>query len=177
MNEQPLLQIDQQKLLGVVIDQGLPWNDQVKSVCNTISSNLALFRRIISYLLFYTRKLFYQNFIQAYLDYCSVACGSSSKISSLLKLQKRAVRLIYNLPAREHSGPLFKKLKWLPVQQRTNFKTAIVVYKALNGLAPKYMTDLFTHQNQIKQRLTRISSHNNVYMPILKLKRLNSLYQ
>ena len=140
-----------QKLLGVVIDQDLTWNDQVKSVCNTVSRNLALFRRIKSYLPFDTRKLFYQNFIQVYFDYCSVVWGYSSKISSLLKLQKRAARLIYDLPGREHSGPLFKKLKWLPLQQRINFKAAIVVYKALNGLSPKYMTDLFTHQNQIKQ--------------------------
>ena len=95
--------------------------------------------------------------------------GSSTKISSLLKLQKRAARLIYDLPGREHSGPLFKKLKWLPVQQRIIFKTAIVVYKALNGLAPKYMTDSFTDQNQIKQRLTRSSSQNNLYVPRSKL--------
>ncbi len=29
----------------------------------------------------------------------------------VLKLHKRAERLIYDLPGREHSGPLFKKLK------------------------------------------------------------------
>ena len=171
MNGQPLLQIHQQKLLGVVIDQDLTWNVQVKNICNTVSRNLALFRRIKSYLPFDTRKLFYQNFIQVYFDYCSVVWGSSTKISSLLKLQKRAARLIYDLPGREHSGPLFKKLKWLPVQQRIIFKTAIVVYKALNGLAPKYMTDSFTDQNQIKQRLTRSSSHNNLYVPRSKLKK------
>ena len=54
MNEQPLLQTDQQKLLGVVIDQDLTWNDQIKSVCNTISCSLALFRRNKSYLPFDT---------------------------------------------------------------------------------------------------------------------------
>ena len=50
MNEQQLRQIDQQKLLGVVIDQDLIWNDQVNSVCNIVSHNLALFRKIKSYL-------------------------------------------------------------------------------------------------------------------------------
>ena len=34
-----------------------------------------------------------------------------------LKLQKRAARLIYDLPGREHSVPLFKKLEWLPVNK------------------------------------------------------------
>ena len=41
-------------------------------------------------------------FIYLYKDGSSI----SSKISSLLQLQKRAVRLIYDLPDREHSGPL-----------------------------------------------------------------------
>ena len=142
-----------------------------------MSRNIALFRRIKSYLPFDTRKLFYQNFIQVYFDYCSVVCGYYLKISSLLKLQKRAARLIYDLPSREHSGPLFKRLKWLPLRQRIKFKTAIVVYKALNGPSPKYMTDVFTHQNQIKQRSQRSSSHNNLYVPRSKLKRLRSQYQ
>ena len=69
MNEQPLLQIHQQKLLGVIIDQDITLNDQVKHVWNTVSRNLALLRRIKSYLPFDTRKLFYQNFIQVYFDY------------------------------------------------------------------------------------------------------------
>ena len=70
----------------------------------------------------------------------------------------------------DHSA-LFKILKWLPAQQRINFKRTIVVYKALNGLSPKYMTDLFIHQNQIKQPLTRSSSHKNLYVPRSKLKK------
>ena len=33
------------------------------------------------------------------------------------------------------------------------------------------MTDLFTHQNEIKQRSTRSSSLNNLYVPKSKLKK------
>ncbi len=76
LNEQPLSQIQKEKLLGVVIDQDLTWNNHVKCVCNTVSRNLALFRRIKSYLPFDTIKLCYQNFIQVSFDYCSVVWGS-----------------------------------------------------------------------------------------------------
>ena len=52
---------------------------------------------------------------------------------------------------------------------------AVLCYKHCKtgneGLSPKYMIDLFTHQNQIKQRLTRSSSHNNLYVPRSKLKK------
>ena len=33
-------------------------------------------------------------------------------------------------------------LHWLPVEQRIQYKLLIQVYKALNGLAPEYITDL-----------------------------------
>ena len=32
-------------------------------------------------------------------------------------------------------------LHWLPVQQRIEFKMAVLVYKALNGLSPQYLAD------------------------------------
>ena len=34
------------------------------------------------------------------------------------------------------------KLHWLPVEQRIQYKLLILVYKALNGLAPEYISDL-----------------------------------
>lgn len=39
---------------------------------------------------------------------------------------------------------LVKSLHWPPVQHRINLKIMLIVHKALNGLAPQYMTDLLT---------------------------------
>ena len=36
-------------------------------------------------------------------------------------------------------------LHWLPVHQRIDFKVLMLVYKAPNGLAPKYISYLLTH--------------------------------
>ncbi len=38
--------------------------------------------------------------------------------------------------------PDLRSLHWLPVSQRTDFKILLLVCKALNGLWPKYITDL-----------------------------------
>jgi len=37
--------------------------------------------------------------------------------------------------------PVLRSLHWLPVRQRIVFKTAVTVYKCLNGLAPSYLTE------------------------------------
>ena len=43
---------------------------------------------------------------------------------------------------RSHITPVLVNLHWLPVEQRIQYKPLIQVYKALNGLAPEYITDL-----------------------------------
>jgi len=42
----------------------------------------------------------------------------------------------------DHISPVLRSLHWLPVAQRIDFKTALLVYKSLHGLAPKYISDM-----------------------------------
>ena len=37
---------------------------------------------------------------------------------------------------------MLRSLHWLPVAQRIDFKTALIVYKSLHGQGPKYMCDM-----------------------------------
>jgi hypothetical protein len=42
----------------------------------------------------------------------------------------------------EHMKPVLRDLHWLPVQQRIWYKIALLTFKALHGMAPKYITEL-----------------------------------
>ena len=42
---------------------------------------------------------------------------------------------------REHITPVLASLHWLPVVFRIDFKILLLVYKAINGLAPSYLVD------------------------------------
>uniref|UniRef100_A0A8C6WIN5 Ankyrin repeat and SOCS box containing 2a, tandem duplicate 1 n=1 Tax=Neogobius melanostomus TaxID=47308 RepID=A0A8C6WIN5_9GOBI len=42
----------------------------------------------------------------------------------------------------DHISPVLRSLHWLPVTQRIEFKTALLVYKSFHGLAPKYISDM-----------------------------------
>ena len=37
--------------------------------------------------------------------------------------------------------PVLRQLHWLPVRQSIEFKMAVLVYEALNGLSPQYLAD------------------------------------
>ena len=63
-----------------------------------------------------------------------------------------------------HVTPALIDLHWLPIQYRIDFKILMLVYKCLNGLAPKYLCDL------IKPRRTGRTFRNNcTYITLPKL--------
>ena len=45
----------------------------------------------------------------------------------------------------DHITPVLRSLHWLPVCERIDFKILQLVYKVLNGLGPKYISDLLLH--------------------------------
>ena len=76
------------------------------------------------------------------LDYGnSLLLGSNSKdIQRLQRIQNWAVRLVCRASKRDHATPFLRELHWLPVRERILFKTLVLVYKCLNGLAPGYLS-------------------------------------
>jgi len=59
----------------------------------------------------------------------------------LQAVQNAAARLVTGTRRCDHITPVLRQLHWLPVRQRVNFKLAVLVFKALHGLAPCYLVD------------------------------------
>ena len=60
--------------------------------------------------------------------------------AKLQRLQNSAARIVSRTRKYEHITPVLIKLHWLPIKFRIQFKVLLLVYKALNGLAPKYLS-------------------------------------
>ena len=50
----------------------------------------------------------------------------------------------------DHTSPVLASLHWLPVQFRIHFKILLFVFKALNGPAPSYISDLVKLHSPIR---------------------------
>jgi len=89
------------------------------------------------------RKTVVQAFVSSRLDYCnSLLSGvTDSLVQRLQAVQNAAARLVTDIRWCEHIMPVLRQLHWLPMQQRIEFKTAILVYKLLNALSPRYLMD------------------------------------
>ncbi len=47
----------------------------------------------------------------------------------------------------DHITPILQSLHWLPIKFRISYKIVLLTYKALNGLAPAYLTSLLSRYN------------------------------
>ena len=63
----------------------------------------------------------------------------------------------------EHITPILIQLHWLPVQYCITFKILLLVYKALNGLSPVYLTNLLSYRTST--RSLRSISNEQLLVP------------
>ena len=86
------------------------------------------------------------------LDYCnSILYGlPSSELIKLQRVQNAAARLVTSTPRYCHITPILYELHWLPVKFRIDFKLLLITFKALYGMAPKYIADLLNIRKKLK---------------------------
>jgi len=60
----------------------------------------------------------------------------------LHSVQNIAARIVSGVHRSEHITLVLEYLHWLPVSQRVVFKTALIVWKCVHGVAPAYLSDL-----------------------------------
>ena len=57
-------------------------------------------------------------------------------------------------------------MHWLPVEQRVRFKTLVIIYKAVNNMAPNYLRELLTPY--APSRGLRSSDQRLLYVPFTR---------
>ncbi len=78
------------------------------------------------------------------LNYCNSLLYGLLEIlfNKLWNVQKSTARLITMAGKYQHISPTMKKLHWLPIRQRIEYKVLLLTHKDLNNLAPVYLSDL-----------------------------------
>ena len=144
----------------------------VTKVCQAIHFRLRSIGKVRKYLDFDTATILVHSLVTSRLDYCnSLLLGVPKQTLSLNRLQmvqNHAARLITLSKRRDHVQPILKSLHWLPIAERVIFKEALLVYKCLHNLAPKYLEELL--QRHVPPRPLRSSSMNRLVKPLHRLK-------
>lgn len=162
--------VSNQKLLGLYIDENLNWCSHIDYLCSTVASKISLLRQLSEYVPISSQKLFYQGYILPLLDYGSVVWGATSagNIERLVKLQKRAARIILKADFDTPSALMFQELGWQSMGSRINYNKAILTYKALNNMVPEYISKLLTPMSQTHTLNLRSNDNGALYVPLAR---------
>ena len=136
----PLHPTESVRNLGVWFDSDFSFSKHVQKVCKGCFCQLRDFRSIRQFLTQDAAVSVGNAFVSSRLDYCNSLFRSLSKTSlhRLQSIQNCAARIVTNLCRYTHITPVLRKLHWLPVQFRSEFKLATLVYKFIHTGFPKY---------------------------------------
>ena len=143
---------------------------QVSEICKSASYSLWKIGRIRQYLDKKSAEKLIHAFVTSKLDYCnSVLIGMPNvQLTRLQSIQNSAARLVMRAQRHDHITPILHDLHWLPVSQRITFKVLLIVFKALHGMAPAYISDLLTPY--APSRTLRSSQSNLLSTPSFRTK-------
>ena len=161
IENESIKQVYESKTLGVTIDQHLSWKTNTENICKKITSGISALRRLKEFADKQTLLSVYNAIVRPYFDYCCEVWDVFGETQSkrLQKLQNRAARIILNMSNDIDHSVALQALGWKPLKTERKKSKAKIMYKLLNKMGPKSLSNLFTYKGEVTNyKLRNISS-------------------
>ena len=138
--------------LGSMFDAELKMTEHVNHVLKVGYFQLRQLRTIKKNLTPTAIKILIHASVISRLDYANALLYGIAELqlTRLQRLQNCAARLVTGDSREVDSVLVLKKLHWLPVRARIQYKVLLLTFKALNNLGPEYMKDMLPLQSQLR---------------------------
>lgn len=143
--------------LGVQVDATLSYDEHITNITSTCMASLCQINRIKHLLDSRTLENVITSLVFSKLYFCSTVWANTSKtnVQKLQKIQNFAARIVTGTRKYDHITPVLNDLRWLSVSAMLAFYDAILTFKCLKGIAPKYLSSRFKTRAHVHGKNTR----------------------
>ena len=163
-----LEQVSNIKFLGVNVDNKLTWKHHISTITKTISRNIGVINKLKFCLPSSNLLMLYSTLVLPYINYGILVWGNTHQylLEKILLLQKKCLRIIFNLNPLAHTDELFFENKILKVNEIYSFQLGQFMFKFNNKKAPQIFDNIFHRNDTVHNYPTRRS--NEFHLPLLR---------
>lgn len=131
------------KYLGVLIDEHLLWDDQIKELSGKLSKAAGILAKMRHFVNYKSLLNLYYALFEAHLNYCLPVLGYIKRehIHRLTMIQNKALKYIHFKTQRDSPTPLFLQSKILPINALVSLRHCILALDIMQNRAPKYFVN------------------------------------
>jgi len=125
----------------------------VSNICKSSAYHIRALRHIRKSIDVNSVKSIACAMVGARIDYCNALLYGTSEtnIDKLQRLQNSLARAVSGVRKYEHITPTLKKLHWLPISSRINYKIALLAYKTITTKNPEYLSSIIHLRQPVRQ--------------------------
>lgn len=140
--------------LGIIFDKEINCESHIRKLCGRgfqNVKNMAAIRRILDEK---SAQVAAHAFITSHLDYGnSLFYGlPKEQINKMQLVQNAAAKVVMRKRKFDHISDDMKNMHWLPIEARIKYKIALLTWKCLHGMAPKYLSDLINYKEEVHDK-------------------------
>ena len=141
------------KYLGVIFDEKMQWSSQISNITKKVNFKLGKIKSVASFLTSHTKKLLVNALVMPYFHYCSPAWSSAAPFR-LRKVDKKVV-VASNFLGRKDNYSIYNVI---------NKDMSLLIFKALNNLAPNYICSKINMARNSHSHNTRGAAKNHLQL-------------
>jgi len=155
--------------LGLEFTNKLKWNKHIDKISLKARKRISAMTPLKFKLSRKSLEIMYMTFVRPVMEYCSVIWGGSydTDILKLEQIHVEAMRLITGATAKSNIAALYKETSFMPVKDRINNMTNIMMYKIIHDLAPEYLKQYIPNENVFERKYNLRT--NNIHPPATRL--------
>ena len=156
----PINFVTDHKHLGLTFNNKGRWGKHIENIVTSASKIIGIMRKLKYSFSRQALNQIYMSYVLPILEYSSIVWDNCTvyEAEALEKLQNEAARIVTGLTRSVSLANLYSECGWIPLKTRRQEQKQTLIFKAVNGLTPNYISDLIP---PLVRNKTNYSLRNN----------------